>query len=102
MGKTAENMTHKKALEMRKFFDGLFSEHDPQVYFVAIKKTYYVIDTDDWSVFLYAEHKESSFLIELSALAHAMDSICCNLHTRISKYDAGTTEPDERIAVEIS
>lgn len=101
MGKTAENMTHKQALSMRNFFDGLFSENELRTYFVAIKKTYYVIDTDDWSVFLYAEHKESSFLIELSALAHAMDSICCNLHTRISKYDAGTTERDERVAVEI-
>lgn len=94
-------MTHQKALEMRKFFDGLFNENEIQTYFVAIKKTYSLIPTDDWSVFLYAKHKESTFLIELATLAHAMDSICVNLHTRISKYDAGTTEPDERIAVEI-
>ena len=94
-------MTHQKALEMRKFFDGLFSEHKTQVYFVAIKKTYYVIDTDDWSVFLYAEHRESSFLIELAALAHALESVSINLRSRIKTYDAGTTEPDVRIAVEI-
>lgn len=101
MGKTAENMTHKQALSMRNFLDGLFSEHKTQFYFVAIKKTYYVIDTDDWSVFLYAEHKESSFLIELAALAHALESISNNLHSRIKTYDAGTTERDERVAVEI-
>ena len=94
-------MTHQKALEMRKFFDGLFNENEIQTYFVAIKKTYYVIDTDDWSVFLYAQHKESSFLIELAALAHALESICNNLRSRISTYDAGTTENDYRTAVEI-
>lgn len=93
-------MTHQKALDMRKFFDGLFNENEIQTYFVAIKKTYSLIPTDDWSVFLYAKHKESSFLIELAALAHALDSIIVNLHTRISTYDAGTTERDERIAVE--
>lgn len=101
MGKTAENMTHKQALSMRNFFDGLFSENELRTYSVAIKKTYFVIDTDDWSVFLYAENKDSSFLIELAALAYALESICNNLLSRISKYDAGTTEPDVRIAVEI-
>lgn len=101
MGKTAEIMTHKQALDMRNFLDGLLSQNKLQTYFVAIKKTYFVIDTDDWSVFLYAEHKESSFLIELAALAHALTSICNSIHTRISKYDAGTTERDERTAVEI-
>lgn len=94
-------MTHQQALNMRKFLDGLFNENETITYFVAIKKTYFVIDTDDWSVFLYAEHKESSFLIELAALAHALESICNNLRSRISRYDAGTTESDERIAVEI-
>lgn len=101
MGKTAENMTHKKALEMRKFLDGLFSNKSLQVYFVAIKKTYYVLPTDDWSVFLYGQHKKSSFLVELATLAHAIETISDELHTRISTYDAGTTEPDERVAVEI-
>lgn len=94
-------MTHKQALSMRNFLDGQFSENETRTYFVAIKKTYIAISTDEWSVFLYAQHRESSFLIELAALAHAMESICNNLHTRISMYDAGTTEPDERIAVEI-
>lgn len=101
MGKTAEHMTHQKALDMRNFFDRLFTEKKTQVYFVAIRKTYFVLPIDDWSVFLFAEHKTSSFLIELTALAHALESISDSLHTRISTYDAGTTERDERIAVEI-
>ena len=101
MGKTAEHMTQQHARNMRNFIDGLFKQNETQTYFVAIKKTYYVIDTDDWSVFLYAEHKESSFLIELASLGHALESICNNLRSRISTYDAGTTEYDARTAVEI-
>lgn len=94
-------MTHQKALNMRKFFDGLFNQNSIKTYFVTIEKTYPNINSNDWSVFFYAKHKESSFLIELSALANALDSLCSNLHTRISMYDAGTTEPEQRIAVEI-
>lgn len=86
---------------MRKFLDGLFSEKENQVYFVAIKKTYLVLPTDDWSVFLFAETKESAFLTDLAVFAHALEAISDDLHARISTYDAGTTEPDERIAVEI-
>lgn len=101
MGKTAENMTHQKALEMRNFLDGLFSKKGLQVYFVAIKKTYEVLPTNDWSVFLYGPNKHSSFLVELATLAHAIETISDELYTRISEYDAGTTEPDKRVAVEI-
>lgn len=99
MGKTADIMTRNDALKIRSFLTWLFNMDEEPYLHAAIAKTYSLIDLDDWSVFIYGNHLESSFLIEAATLCNALDNIVSSFRTSIGQYDAGTTEPDIRCAV---
>lgn len=90
-------MTHKKALEMRKLLDYLFTLGKTQYHFVAIRKSYPNDPQSDWEVCLYGGTKHSSFLLELGTLATALDAIVPDFHTYAGTYDAGTTSNDNRM-----
>lgn len=91
-------MIQKDALKVRGFLSWLFDK-DPQPYLhVAIKKTHSSLDVDDWTVYIYGNHKESSFIIEAATLCKALEDMRVDFQASIGHYDAGTTEPDIRCA----
>lgn len=92
-------MTHELALKLRNTFDAIFKMSEPQVYFVAIRKTYPRLDDDNWEVCLYGHTNLSSFLLPLGTLAHTLDRMIPELLAGIATYDAGTTEPDKRTCI---
>lgn len=92
-------MTHELALKLRDTFHVLFTMSEPQVYFVAIRKTYPRLDDDNWEVCLYGATNLSSFLLPLGTLAHTLDRMIPELIAGIDTYDAGTTEPDKRTCI---
>ena len=91
-------MTRDDALKIRGFLTWLFNKNEKPHLHAAIAKTYSLIDSDDWTVFIYGDYLESSFLIEAAALCNALDNIVSSYQTSIGHYDAGTTEPDVRCA----
>lgn len=92
-------MTHELALKMRNTFHALFTLSEPQVYFVAIRKTYPKLDDEDWEVCLYGKYSQSVFLLPLATLGHTIDRMIPELHAGIDNYDAGTTEKDIRACI---
>ena len=94
-------MTHKLALQLRNTLHTLFTMNEIQCYFVAIRKQYPHLDTDDWEVCLYGSTEHSLFLINMATLANALADIVVSLHAGVSTYDAGTTETDERVCITI-
>ena len=92
-------MKHELALKLRDTFHVLFTMSEPQVYFVAIRKTYTRLDDDNWEVCLYGRTNLSSFLLPLGTLAHSLDRMIPELIAGIGTYDAGTTEKDERTCI---
>lgn len=91
-------MKHKDALKVRGFLSWLFDK-EPQPYLhVAIKKTHYSLDEDDWTVYIYGDNKESSFVVGAATLCKALEDMRVDFIASIRHYDAGTTEPDIRCA----
>lgn len=94
-------MNYKDADRMRSFFTDLFRKNPEQYYYAAITQSYPNTHPYDYSIVLYAGHRFSSFLAPLSALAWSISEICNNLDIRYCEYNAGTKEPDMRVAIEI-
>ena len=91
-------MTRNDALKIRDFLTWLFNKEKEPYLHAAIAKTYKHIDTDDWSVYIYGDHEETSFLVEGALLINALVLNCTSFRASIGHYDAGTTEPDIRCA----
>ena len=94
-------MTQKLALQLRNTLHTLFTMNETQCYYVAIRKQYPHLDTDDWELCLYGSTEHSLFLINLATLANALAEIVVSLHASVGTSDAGTTEPDERVCITI-
>ena len=104
MGKTAEIMTKKQALQMRMAINVLIGITDPDRYCVAIAERNYVIpDTDaDYEVHLYLRDPKKSGYIDLVLLAHAIEEMGTQYMAVDSTYDAGTEKgKDIRQSVKI-
>lgn len=91
-------MTRDDALRIRGFLTWLFNKDEKPYLHAAIAKTYSLIDSDDWSVFIYGDYLESSFLVDGAILINALVLNCTSFRASIGHYDAGTTEPDIRCA----
>lgn len=91
-------MTRYDALKIRGFLTWLFNKTEEPYLHAAIAKTNDQLDEDDWSVYIYANYKESSILIDAALLANAIVLNCTRYRAFIGHYDAGTTEPDVRCA----
>lgn len=94
-------MKLKLANQLRNTFHTLFSMSEPQVFFVAIRKTYQSLDIDDWEVCLYGKTEHSAFLLPLATLGYTLDGMIPELHAGMGTYDAGTTDKDERTCITI-
>lgn len=92
-------MTHSYALRMRNALATLLNLDENDYYHVAIRQTYPVLDTDDWTVYLYGNRQYTMFLLELATLAKALSDINDNIQAGAGSYDAGTTSPDVRTAI---
>lgn len=92
-------MTHSKALTLRNALATLLILDENDFYHVAIHQTYPNLEIDDWTVYLYGDHKYSGFLLELATFAKALSDIVIDIHAGVGSYDAGTTTPDVRIAI---
>lgn len=92
-------MTHTEALKYRDVLDWLFNQSEPITLHVAIRKTYPSLDQDDWTVYVFANHKNSLFLLDAARLLSIIADICTSYHASTGEYDAGTTEPDIRTAI---
>lgn len=77
---------------MRNLLQTLFDENETDAYYCAIRKTYPSLDDEDYTLCLYGNIKHSLFLVNLAALANAMECICTKMHAGVSEYDRGTTE----------
>ena len=91
-------MTRYDALKIRGFLTWLFNKEEEPYLHAAIAKTNPHIDTDDWSVYIYGDHEESTFLVDGALLINALVLNCTSFRASIGHYDAGTTEPDIRCA----
>ena len=91
-------MTRYDALKIRGFLNWLFNKEEESYLHAEIAKTYPHIDADDWTVYIYANQKESSFLVDAALLCNALVVNCCSYRAAIGHYDAGTIEPDVRCA----
>lgn len=98
MGETADIMTRKDALKIRSFLAWLLEKDENQYHYVAIAKTHKWVDDDDWSVFIYGNHEETSFTVDGALLFKALENIVISFSSKIGHYDAGTTKPDIRCA----
>ena len=91
-------MKRNDALKIRDFLTWLFNKEEEPYLHAAIAKTDKHIDTDDWSVYIYGDHEETSFLVEGAILINALAINCTSFSASNGHYDAGTTEPDIRCA----
>lgn len=91
-------MTRNDALKIRSFLAWLFEKDETKYLKVAIAKTYKWSDDDDWTVFIYGNHEESSFTVDGAVFFKAMECFVNSFNSKIGHYDAGTTEPDIRCA----
>lgn len=92
-------MTQSKALTLRSALATLLILDENDFYHVAIHQTYPNLEIDDWTVYLYGDHKYSGFLLELATFAKALSDIVIDIHAGVGSYDAGTTTPDVRTAI---
>lgn len=99
MGKTADNMTHNKALTLRDALTKLLNLDENEYYHVAIRQTYPTLDNDDWTVYLYGNRQYTNFLLELATLAKAISDIVVDIQAGVGSYDAGTTSPNVLTAI---
>ena len=91
-------MTRNDALKIRNFLSWIFDKEEKQYLHAAIAKSYPSLDVDEWTIYVYGDHQESSFVVEAATLFKALDCICSSFQSSIGHYDAGTTEPDIRCA----
>ena len=92
-------MTHTEALKYRDVLDWLFNQSEPITLHVAIGKTYPALDCDEWTVYVFADHKNSTFLLDAARLLSIIAYINNSFQASTGEYDAGTTETDIRIAI---
>lgn len=92
-------MTHTEALKYRDVLDWLFNQSEPITLHVAIGKTYPALDCDEWTVYVFADHKNSTFLLDAARLLSIIADINNSYHASTGEYDAGTTSPDVRTAI---
>ena len=92
-------MTHTEALKYRDVLDWLFNQSEPITLHVAIGKTYPALDFDEWTVYVFADHKNSTFLLDAARLLSTIADINNRCHASTGEYDAGTTSPDVRTAI---
>lgn len=92
-------MTHTAALKYRDVLDWLFNQSEPITLHVAIGKTYPALDCDEWTVYVFADHKNSTFLLDAARLLSIIADINHSYHASTGEYDAGTTETDIRTAI---
>lgn len=94
-------MDYKTASMMRTFFSHIFNMDGNSCYHVAIVQEYPNTCPHDFSVLFYGGVRYSSFLSELTVLAHAFEEIVHSFRVSFCEYDAGTKKQDLRIAVRI-
>lgn len=92
-------MKHSEALKYRNVLHWLFNQSEPITLHVAIGKTYPALDCDDWMVYVFADHKNSVFLLDAARLLSIIADISTSYHASTGEYDAGTTESDIRTAI---
>lgn len=92
-------MKHIVALKYRNVLHWLFNQSEPITLHVAIGKTYPALDCDEWTVYVFADHKNSTFLLDAARLLSIIADICTSCHASTGEYDAGTTETDIRTAI---
>ena len=92
-------MTHTEALKYRDVLDWLLNQSEPITLHVAIGKTYPALDCDEWTVYVFADHKNSTFLLDAARLLSIIADINNSYHASTGEYDAGTTSPDVRTAI---
>lgn len=94
-------MDYKTASMMRTFFSHIFNMDGNDRYNVAIVQDYPNTCPHDFSVLFYGGVRYSSFLSELTVMAHALVEIVPGFKVSFCEYDAGTKKQDLRIAVRI-
>ena len=92
-------MTQQQALKYRNVLAWLFNQSEPITLHVAIEKTFSTLDVDEWTVYVYANHKNSCFLLDAARLLSVISDISNGYTASTGQYDAGTTEPDIRTAI---
>ena len=92
-------MTHTEALKYRDVLDWLFNQSEPITLHVAIGKTYPSLDCDEWTVYVFSDHKNSTFLLDAARLLSIIADINNSYIASTGEYDAGTTETDIRTAI---
>lgn len=97
MGKTADTMTQRQALQMRMAINVLIRLTDKDRYCVAIAERQPATkDNDaDYEVHLYLRDPKKSGLIDLALLAHAIENMGTSYLAVDSTYDAGTEKGED-------
>lgn len=99
MGQTAKIMTHIKATKVKTSLSLLLDLYESPYYYICIGKTTPIEDIDDWKVYLYSNHKYSSFLSELAALANSIQQINPQYRAGVDKIVVNPLTKETRLAV---
>lgn len=94
-------MRHELALKLRDTLQAVFDLNEHDYYHVLIKQRERFATDEDWIVYLYANTNNSTFLFDLTVLAHGLESCTPSLRSSYDDIDIGIMKPLIRRAVKL-